>query len=412
MTVSSTNRRAGPFAGNGVTTAFPFAFRMIDADDLLAVTLVTATGVETDLQQGVDYTAVLNADQDGDPGGTLTMLSPLAVGTQLVITSDVEPTQDTVLTNQGGFYPDVLNDVHDKLTILIQQNVEAIARSLRLSITSDADPTITPLADGLLRWNDDASAIDTVPLNEALGALFYASSYADVFTGNGVQTVFPLTADPVVISNMDVAIAGVTKYPTLDYTLSGGAVTFAVAPANAAKILVRYQQTAVLTAGVLSIAGLMGTVTGAALKAAIALDNVENKTGAQILAELTGAGVITALGSTPAVYDREKVATPAIVAGVLTLDLATATQFVVPWTSNITSVVPTNVPAGTDATSWTLILVADGTPRTWAPGAAFNPVNTEEPEWSTAASDRNYIVMTTRDAGANVDYFYSGFCRG
>lgn len=412
MTVSSTNRRAGPFAGNGVTTAFPFAFRMIDADDLLAVTLVTATGVETDLQQGVDYTAVLNADQDGDPGGTLTMLSPLAVGTQLVITSAVEPTQDTVLTNQGGFYPDVLNNVHDKLTILIQQNVEAIARSLRLSITSDADPTITPLADGLLRWNDDASAIDTVPLNEALGALFYASSYADVFTGNGVQTVFPLTADPVVISNMDVAIAGVTKYPTLDYTLSGGAITFAVAPANAAKILVRYQQTAVLTAGVLSVAGLMGTVTGAALKAAIALDLVENKTSADILAELTGAGVITALGSTPAVYDREKVATPAIVAGVLTLDLATATQFVVPWTSNITSVVLTNVPAGTDATNWTLILVANGTAYTWSPGSAFNPRGDTAPTWSTTNGDRNYVPMTTRDAGVNVDYFPSGFARG
>lgn len=412
MTVSSTNRKAGPFAGNGVTAAFPFAFRMLDADDLLAVTLVTATGVETELQQDADYTAVLNADQDGDPGGTLTMTDPLAVGVQLVITSDVEPTQDTVLTNQGGFYPAVLNDVHDKLTILIQQATEAIDRSLRLSITSDADPTITPLADGLLRWNDDATAIDTVPLNEALGALFYATSYADVFTGDGVQTAFALTADPQVLSNMDVAVAGVTKYPTSDYTLAGGVVTFAVAPANAAKILVRYQQTAVLTAGVLSVAGLMGTVTDVALKAALALNLVENKSSADIRGELTSANVIDGLGSAPMTYDREKVATPAIAAGVLTLDLATATQFVVPWTENITSVVLSNVPAGTDATSWTLILVANGTAYTWSPGAAFNPAGDEAPDWSTTNGDRNYVAMTTRDAGANVDYFPSRFCRG
>src|SRR5690606_16984469 len=104
---SSTNRRAGPFAGNDVTVAFPFAFRMLDADDLLAVTLVTATGVETTLVQDVDFTAVLNADQDGSPGGTLTLTTALPTGTQLVITSDVAPTQDTVFTNQGGFYPDV-----------------------------------------------------------------------------------------------------------------------------------------------------------------------------------------------------------------------------------------------------------------------------------------------------------------
>lgn len=409
MTVSSTNRKAGPFAGNGVTTAFPFAFRMINADDLLAVTLVTATGVETDLQQGVDYTAVLNPDQDGDPGGTLTMLSPLAVGVQLVITSDVEPTQDTVLTNQGGFYPDVLNDVHDKLTILIQQNAEAIARSLRLSITSDADPTITPLADGLLRWNDDASAIDTVPLNEALGALFYAASYADQFTGNGVQTSFPLSADPQVISNMDVAVAGVTKYPVSDYTLSDSNVVFAVAPANAAKILVRHQQTAVLTAGVLSVAGLMGTVTGAALKTAIALDLVENKTSADIRSELTSANVISGLGSAPLVYDRTKraVAGP-IASGVLTLNIADGSVQVASWSANITSMVVTGAPDDTDQISFTLILVGAGG-TTFAPGGSFNPVS-DIGTPSTTTGKRNYFVFTSGDGGDAWDYFFSGFC--
>lgn len=299
MTVSSTNRRAGPFVGNGVTTAFPFEFRMLDADDLLAVTLTTATGVETELVQGVDYTAVLNADQDGDPGGTLTLMTALPSTKTLVLTSQVDLLQETVFTNQGGFYPAVLNAALDRAMIVAQQLQEQIDRSLKVSVTSEFSGDIVPVADGLVRWNGDATALETVPISELQDLNFYASSYADVFTGNGVTTQFTLTADPQVISNMDVAIAGVTKYPTTDYTLAGGVVTFAVAPANGAKILVRYQQTAILTAGVLSVAGLTGTVTANDLKAALGLDNVENKSSDDIRGELTDTDVVAALGFTP-----------------------------------------------------------------------------------------------------------------
>lgn len=299
MTVSSTNRKAGPFVGNGVTTAFPFEFRMLDTDDLLAVTLVTATGVETTLAQGADYTAVLNADQDGDPGGTLTLLAALPVGQTLVITSAVPLLQDVVITNQGGFYPAVLNGALDRLTIFAQQLQEQIGRSLKVSLSSTFGGDIVPVADGLVRWNGDATALVTVPISDLQNLNFYATSYADQFTGNGVQTAFVLTANPQVLSNMDVAVAGVTKYPVSDYTLAGGIVTFAVAPANAAKILVRYQQTATLTAGVLSVAGLMGTITSGDLKTALAITNVENKSSATIRGELTSGNVTTALGFTP-----------------------------------------------------------------------------------------------------------------
>ena len=87
MTVSTTNRRAGPFAGNSVTTVFPFVFRMFSAADLVVVS--ATDGVETELVQGVDYTAALNADQDGSPGGQITLTTPLATGTTLVVTSEI-----------------------------------------------------------------------------------------------------------------------------------------------------------------------------------------------------------------------------------------------------------------------------------------------------------------------------------
>lgn len=299
MTVSSTNRRAGPFTGNGVTTAFPFAFRMLDVGDLLVVTRVIATGVEETLVQGVDYTATLNPDQDASPGGTATLVAALPASKVIVLTSDVPLLQETIFTNLGGFYPEVLNDALDRLTIFTQQLDDENNRALKVSVTSAVDGDIVPVANGLLRWNGDGTALITVPIADLQSENFYATSYADVFTGDGVTTVFALTADPVVISNMDVAVAGATKYPTTDYTLAGGSITFAVAPANAAKILVRYQQTAILTAGVQSVAGLMGVISGAALKAALSLDNVENKSSATIRGELTGANVVAALGFTP-----------------------------------------------------------------------------------------------------------------
>lgn len=409
MTVSSNARRAGPFIGDGITDEFPFQFTMLSTEGLVVVVYDPLTG-ETTWTQGVDYTAVLNPDQDNTPGGTVTASAPLPSGWQLVITSALPLVQPVELTNAGGFYPEVINGALDRLTIFAQQqNVEA-ARNLRVSAVSDANVTVTPLPLGILRWSSDASEIDTVPLSDIQGQAFYATSYADVFTGTGAATQFTLTADPQVRSNMDVAVAGDVKYPGTDYDLVAGEIVFAVAPANGAKILVRYQQTAILTAGVLSVAGLTGTIAASELKTNLGLGNVENKSSATIRGELTASNVLTALGSTPVPYDRDKRVNVALVAGVLTLDLAAGNLFVVDWTANITSVVLTNVPAGTDGTSWTVRLVANGG-TTFTPGAAFKPLNATSPTLSATVGDRNTITMFTMDAGTTVDWFYHGFHR-
>lgn len=64
---------------------------------------------------------------------------------------------------------------------------------------------------------------------------------------------------------------------------------------------------------------------------------------------------------------------PAIAAGVLTLDLSTANFFNVPLGANITTMMVSNPsPSGTTS-SFTLLLRADGTPRTisWMSGATW-----------------------------------------
>ncbi len=120
MTISSTNRKAGPYAGNGISTVFPFAFKVFTADDLL-ITRTNALGVATTLTKDVDFIPTLNADQDASPGGSIALTAALAVGYTLDITSDISPTQLLDLTNQGGFYPQVITKALDKITILIQQ---------------------------------------------------------------------------------------------------------------------------------------------------------------------------------------------------------------------------------------------------------------------------------------------------
>lgn len=164
MTISSNSRKAGPFIGNGTAATFPFTFKVFQASDLEVVKLTVATNVETILVLNTDFTAVVNEDQNSNPGGSITLTAgALASGYNLVITSDIENLQPTDLTNQGGFYPEVITDALDRATIQIQQLQEAVDRSAKLPITSSADADA--LVADIVRLADSADNIDTVANN-------------------------------------------------------------------------------------------------------------------------------------------------------------------------------------------------------------------------------------------------------
>lgn len=135
MTISSQSRKAGPFTGNGSTTAFPFAFKVFQASDVYVVRANTA-GVESVLTSGTDYTVTLNANQNSNPGGTVTLTSALATNFKLVITSAVPNLQPVDITNNGGFYPKVINDALDRVTIMAQQIAQEASRGVKVPITS------------------------------------------------------------------------------------------------------------------------------------------------------------------------------------------------------------------------------------------------------------------------------------
>lgn len=217
MTVSTTLRKAGPFTGNGVTTVFPFAFKVFATTDVVA-TAATA-GVETVLTLGVDYTVALNADQDGSPGGSITTTVPLAVARVLVLTSNVPATQSTLVTNNGGFFAAVFNAVFDRAVILVQQLAEIVGRSVTIPKTATGVTSlqIAQVPNGVLTWAADGSSILAVPLSAAalVPALpSFVANGGKVLTNDGLATASWLDISPI-YSRLNYLTAAVAQVPTL-----------------------------------------------------------------------------------------------------------------------------------------------------------------------------------------------------
>lgn len=142
MTVQNIERRAGPYVGDGVVSSFSFGFKVFTTGDVLVNRSVSGdeNSEEEALELGTDYSVTLNLDQDATPGGTVTLTAPLAAGLRLAILSAIVPDQQTELTNHDGFWPETLNEVHDKAIALIQELKEETSRTLKVPSTSEKTP--------------------------------------------------------------------------------------------------------------------------------------------------------------------------------------------------------------------------------------------------------------------------------
>lgn len=170
MTVSSSVRRAGPFLGNGSVDTFPFEFKIFDKTDVL-VTHTDLNGVETELVLDSDYTVNANPDQDESPGGTVTYPISGALlpdGEKVTLSGALSYDQPTDITNQGGFYPEVVEDALDRSAIQNQQLKEKLDRAVVVPISDERTP-----AD---YWQDLFVAADAAAQSATASAAAAASS--------------------------------------------------------------------------------------------------------------------------------------------------------------------------------------------------------------------------------------------
>lgn len=227
MTISSEVRKAGPYAGNDVTTSFPFAFKVFSADDMVVV-MTDPAGVEAELTgSGTDYSVSLNADQDTSPGGTVEKNSALATGYLLTITSSVPNLQPLDITNQGGFYPKVINNALDRLTILLQQVAEQVGRAVKTNISSAQTP------DEMLADIDASVALASSYATASSGSATAAAVSAVAADGFADDAAASAVLAAASAASVDFTIADLQAQTKTAFTTAGSAGTLTVATSPA-----------------------------------------------------------------------------------------------------------------------------------------------------------------------------------
>ncbi|ANN86194.1 putative tail fiber protein [Enterobacter phage Tyrion] len=126
MTVS-TEVDHNDYTGNGVTTTFPYTFRIFQKSDLVVQVVDLDENISV-LVLDTDYTVT---GAGGYTGGNVILATALASGYQISISRELPVTQETDLRNQGKFFAEVHEDAFDKLTMLIQQVRSMFSLALR-----------------------------------------------------------------------------------------------------------------------------------------------------------------------------------------------------------------------------------------------------------------------------------------
>lgn len=149
MTVT-TQTASISYIGNGSTTVFTFPFVYVSSTDI-TVTYTNSSGTETVLNPS-QYTFTGNTPSVGQLwgiGGSVTYPisgSPISTGTFLTITRTLPFEQIVTITNQGAFYPQVVEQALDLLCLLIQQTQTQVSYAIQCPEVDTSAPIILPPA--------------------------------------------------------------------------------------------------------------------------------------------------------------------------------------------------------------------------------------------------------------------------
>lgn len=188
MSIATTVRTAGPFAGTGSLVALPFAFKVFTASDLVVQRTNVAGDVAT-LTLTTHYSVSLNSDQDTAPGGTVTLVTALAVGETAALTSSVSATQPLQLASGGPFLPGQIEDALDRAMIVVQQQGVLGEQTLRVPLGETALilPSADQRANKALLFDADGDPYLAAPVSGSAADVML--QYASTASGKGASLV-------------------------------------------------------------------------------------------------------------------------------------------------------------------------------------------------------------------------------
>lgn len=146
MTIETTDS-AVTYTGNGVATAFPYTFLIPTEEEVIVSVFDTVTGI-TSVLDAADYSISGIGQVAGGVVNYPLVGSPLPATKNIAIQRNVDYTQVTSISNQGGFHPDVLETQLDRIVMQIQQLKEGLDRSVKVGVAggvTDLDELLTNL---------------------------------------------------------------------------------------------------------------------------------------------------------------------------------------------------------------------------------------------------------------------------
>ena len=209
--------------GNGVTTVFPYTFKIIsDGDIEVSVDDVVKT-------LNVDYTV---SGAGLDAGGDVTMTTAPAVGTAVVRRRDMAIVRSTDYQDQGTLPAATLDLDIDSTVLMMQQLDERMGRTFSLPASSAADGTMpAPVGGYVLGWDALGKNLTNLPASAGTSLIDLAASsgsslvgYTPAGAGAVATTVQEKLRESVSVEDFFIA-AEADAAPMLNRAGSSGAKT-------------------------------------------------------------------------------------------------------------------------------------------------------------------------------------------
>ena len=187
MTVSTADLREEYTATAG-QTVFTFSFRVFGITDVKVYKTPTGVSFNDAAYLTTAYTVTVNADQDANQGGSITLNAGATAGDRITIISNVADTRATDYKVGGKFDPDVVDNDFDRSLSIAKQAKEAISLAPRFQESAhNASGIALPDLEANAFWQVNAAG-------NGLKSTFTLDS-SDVYTISAVAPSSPDTGE-------------------------------------------------------------------------------------------------------------------------------------------------------------------------------------------------------------------------